>query len=99
VSEPIAGHDVAAVAVEVAQHGVGEFAVDLDVLLAADGVPRQPVGRPGVAEQADEEVGQKIRQQLLLLEAVDPAAVRIWSLLFEGAALRCTSLPKEPARR
>jgi hypothetical protein len=54
-SDSLQGHDVAAVAVEVAQYGVGEFAVHLDVLLAADRVPQQPVGRPSVAEQADEE--------------------------------------------
>ena len=57
-------------AAEVAQHGVGELAVHLDVLLARDGVARAAVRRAGVAEQLAKEVGQEVGEDFLFLECV-----------------------------
>ncbi len=57
-------------AAEVAQDGVGELAVHLDVFLARNGVARAAVRRAGVAEQFAKEVGEEVGQDLLLLERV-----------------------------
>ena len=60
-------------AVELAQHGIGEFAVDLDVFLARDRVGPLAVGWACVGQDAAKEIGQEVGQQLLLFEAVCPA--------------------------
>ncbi|MBI3864909.1 MAG: hypothetical protein HY290_23785 [Planctomycetia bacterium] len=61
-------------AVEIAQDGVGDFAVDLDVPFAADRVTGLRVGGSSVSEQRDEKVGQKIGENFLFVEVVDAAA-------------------------
>ena len=65
--------DVPGRAVELAQHGVGEFPIDLDVVLAGERVPVRVVGRPGVAQHAVEVQRQEVRKQFLFLEVVGPA--------------------------
>ena len=57
---------------EVAQNGVGELALHLDVLLAGKRVARAAVRRAGVAEQLAKEVGQEVGQDFLFLEACWP---------------------------
>ena len=73
VERPLAlqGHDEPLVAFpEVAQHGIGELAVHLDVLLAGNGMPVGIVGGAGVAQDAAKYVGQKVAQDLLFLEPI-----------------------------
>ena len=73
IERPLAlqGHDEPLVAfAEVAQHGVGELAVHLHVLLAGNGMPVGIVGRAGIAQQAAKHVGQEVAQDFLFLEAV-----------------------------
>jgi len=49
-------------ATEAAEHGVGELAVDLDVLFARERVAVAAVGRATVAQHADEEIAEKVGQ-------------------------------------
>ena len=73
VKRPLAlqGHDEPLVAfAKVAQHGIGELAVHLDVLLAGNSVPVGTVGRAGVAQHAAKHVGQKVAEDFLFLEPV-----------------------------
>ena len=58
---------------ELAEDGVGELAVDLDMLLTGDRVALVAVSRTGVAQQVAEDVGKEIGEHLLLFERVDPA--------------------------
>jgi hypothetical protein len=53
--------------------GVGELAVDLDMMLAGQRVPVRIVGRTGVAQHAVEVHRQELGQQFLFLELVGPA--------------------------
>ena len=55
---------------ELAEHGVGELAVHLDVFLAGEGVAVFVVNRPGVAEDSAEDVGQEVGKEFLLFERV-----------------------------
>ena len=65
------GDDEPLVAVaEVAQHGVGELAVHLDVLFAGYGVPFGIVGGTGVIQHAAEHVVEEVAQDFLFLEPV-----------------------------
>ena len=73
IERPLAlqGHDEPLVAyAEVAQHGIGELAVHLDVLLAGNRMPVGIVGGAGVAQHVAKHVGQKVAQDLLFLEAI-----------------------------
>ncbi len=55
---------------ELAEHGVGELAVHLDVFLAGERVAVLVVDRPRVAEDPAEDVGQEVGEEFLLLERV-----------------------------
>ena len=66
------GDDEAVLAVEVAQDGVGEFAVDFDVLFDGDRETRPAAGGAGVAEEGFEEIVEEARQNLRFAEIVQP---------------------------
>ena len=55
---------------KLAEHGVGELAVNLDVLLSGERVAVLVVDRPRVAENSAEDVGEEVGEELLLLERV-----------------------------
>ena len=55
---------------ELAEHGVGELAVHLNVLLAGEAVAVFVVNRPVVAENPAEDVGEEVGEEFLLLERV-----------------------------
>ena len=68
------GRDVTlSVRAELAEDGVGELAVGLDVLLARDRVTLGVVDRPRVAEQFAEDVVEEVAEDFLLLVGVDRA--------------------------
>ena len=63
------GHDEPPVAGgELAEHGVGELAVHLNVFLAGERVAVLVVDRPGVAEDSAEDVGEEVGKEFLLFE-------------------------------
>lgn len=66
------GDDVAVLAVEVAEDGVGELAVDFDMFFDGDREARAAAGRAGVAEEGFEEVVKEARQDLRFTEVVQP---------------------------
>lgn len=74
-----APHGLASVRREAAEDSVGEIGVDLDELLAGDGVPLA-ARRAGLGEEGIEEVGQEVGEELGFLVGVgagfSPAAHR-----------------------
>jgi hypothetical protein len=59
-------------AIEVAENGVGELAIDFDVPFPADGVAGV-AGGAHAAEHADEQICNEVRQDFFLAEVVDAA--------------------------
>jgi hypothetical protein len=55
---------------KVTEHGIGELAVDLDELLSREGVPLRVINCSRVTEYPAKHVGEKVREELLLLEGI-----------------------------
>jgi hypothetical protein len=68
---PLDDRDIAlAIRSELAEHGIGELAVGLDVLLAGERVTPGIVDRPGVSQQFAEDVVEEVAEDLLLLVGI-----------------------------
>ena len=77
---------------KVSDHCIGVFAVDLDILFTREGVALAVVHDAGIAEQAAEDFGQEVVEELMFLELIGLARGKQLGPAREGGPVRLHAL-------